>query len=379
MADPLSGRVVVAGIGATAFGALGRSTLSLNVEACRLALEDAGVEKAEVDAVLVKTPTSQREFMYGQKLAEALGIRPKLGGAWDQGGAANVSLISFAVMAIAAGQCEVALVAYADNPRSGARDVYARPRGDDAVHGWFATSAGYAMIHRRYVHEHGVPDEAFGQVAVTCRANGADNPRAQLRKRITMDDYLASPFVVEPMRRDDCCLVSDGGAALVLMSAERARAAGLASAVPILGFGHGQTSSALTNRPELTSTMAKVAGATAFRMAGLTPRDIGVAQLYDCFSITVLMTLEDYGFCAPGQAGGFVAEGRIARGGDLPLNTAGGLLSETGMPGLQLVQEGVRQMRGEATLQVPTAAFALVSNQGGVMDTHATLILGRAA
>jgi len=125
--------------------------------------------------------------------------------------------------------------------------------------------------------------------------------------------------------------------------------------------------------------MAKVAGATAFQMAGLTPKDIGVAQLYDCFSITVLMTLEDYGFCPPGQAAGFVAEGRIARGGDLPINTAGGLLSETGMPGLQLVQEGVRQMRGTAKLQVPTAEFALVSNQGGVMDTHATLILGRAA
>jgi len=316
--------------------------------------------------------------MYGQKLAEALGIQPKLGGAWDQGGAANLSLVTFAALAIAAGQCEVALVSYADNPRSGARDVYARPRGNDAAHGWFATSAGYAMIHRRYAHDYDVPAEAFGHVAVTCRSNGAENPRAQLRKPITMAAYLASPFVVEPMRRDDCCLVSDGGAALVLMSAARAASAGIRHAVPILGLGHGQTSAALTNRPDLTTTMARAAGATAFQMAGLTPADMGVAQLYDCFSVTVLMTLEDYGFCKPGQAAGFVGEGRIARSGDLPINTAGGLLSETGMPGLQLVHEGVRQMRGQATLQVPSAEFSLVSNQGGVMDTHATLILGRA-
>jgi acetyl-CoA acetyltransferase len=191
-----------------------------------------------------------------------------------------------------------------------------------------------------------------------------------------MEEYLAAPFVVEPMRRDDICLVSDGGAAVVLMKAERARALGVQKPVPILGFGHGQTSAALTNRPTLTSTMARVSAEAAFRMAGLSPSDIDVAQIYDCFTITVLITLEDYGFCKPGQAADFVKEGRISRGGDLPLNTSGGLLSETGMPGLQLVHEAVRQMRGEAVLQVPRARTALVSNQGGVMDTHATLILG---
>jgi acetyl-CoA acetyltransferase len=372
----MRGEVVIAGIGATAFGKLGRDTISLNVEACRNALEDAGIEKDAVDALFVKTPTSRREFMYGQKLAAAMGLQPKLGGAWDQGGAANITLISFAAMAIAAGQCEIALVCYADDPRSGARDVYARPRGEDAAYGWFSTAAGYAMIHRRYVIEHRAPPEAFGAVAVTCRANGAANPRAQLRKAITMDDYLASPWVVEPLRRDDCCLVSDGGAAVVLMSAARARSLNVRAPVPILGFGHGQTSAPLHERATLTSTMAKVSAATAFKMAGISPQQVDVAQIYDCFTITVLMTLEDYGFCAPGHAAGFVAEGRIAHDGDFPINTSGGLLSESGMPGLQLVHEGVRQIRGTANRQVKNARFSLISNQGGVMDTHATLILG---
>lgn len=375
----MRGNVVIAGIGATAFGKLGRSTLSLNVEACRKALADARIAKDLVDAVFVKTPTSTREFMYGQQLAEALGITPRMGGAWDQGGAANVTLISVAAMAIEAGQCEVALVCYADNPRSGERNVYARPRGEDAVYGWFSTAAGYAMIHQRYLIEHAPPPEAFGAVAVAARAAGAANPHAQLRKPISMDDYLASPFIVEPLRRDDICLVSDGGAAVVLMSAKRAQELGVQKPARILGFGHGQTSAALANRPSLTSTMAKTAGKTAFEMAGLTPADIDVAQLYDCFTITVLMTLEDYGFCKPGQAEGFVREGRIGEGGDLPINTSGGLLSETGMPGLQLVHEAVRQVRGESVRQVKGANIALVSNQGGVMDTHATLILGGAA
>jgi acetyl-CoA acetyltransferase len=372
-------KTVIAGIGATAFGKLGRDSLSLNVEACRKALEDAGVEKGAVDAVFVKTPTSKREFMYGQQLAEALGITPRMGGAWDQGGAANISLITMASLALEAGQCEVALVCYADNPRSGARDVYARPRGEDAAYGWFSTAAGYAMVHQRYLIEHAPPPEAFGEVAVAARTHGAANPHAQLRRPLTMDDYLASPFVVEPLRRDDICLVSDGGAAVLLMTAERAKSLGVKRPVPILGYGHGQTSAALINRPVLTSTMAKAAGETAFRMAGLTPAEIDVAQIYDCFTITVLMTLEDYGFCKPGQAEGFVREGRLGLNGDLPLNTSGGLLSETGMPGLQLVQEAVRQMRGEAVLQKPGARTALVSNQGGVMDTHGTLILGACA
>jgi acetyl-CoA acetyltransferase len=375
----ISGRYVIAGVGHTAFGKLvGSDTVSLNVEACRNALADAGIDKALVDAVFVKVPTSAHEFMYGQKIAEALGIQPRMGGAWDQGGAANITLLSFAIMAIEAGQCDVALVSYADNPRSGNRAVYARPRGDDAPYGWLSTAAGYAMIQRRHMIEHGTPAEAFGAVAIASRRHGAGNPQAQLRKPLTMDEYLKSPWLVDPIRRDDCALVSDGGGAIVVMSARRAHELNVPAPVPVLGFGHGQTSSELTQRPTLTSTMAAQAAHTAFNMAGLKPADVDVAQLYDCFTIAVLMTLEDYGFCTKGKIASFVADGAIEIGGRLPINTSGGLLSETGMPGMQLIIEGVRQMRGTARLQVSGAKVCLVSNQGGTMHTHATLLLGQA-
>jgi len=280
-------------------------------------------------------------------------------------------------LAIEAGQCDVALVCYADTPRTGNRAVYGRARGDDAAYGWFSTAAGYAMIHRRHVIEHGTKPDDFAAVAIASRKHGAGNPNAQLRSPLNLEQYLASPWVVDPIRRDDCALVSDGGAALLVMSAARARELGVPMPVPVLGFGHGQTSYDLPQRATLTSTEAARAAETAFRMAGVQPRDIDVAQLYDCFTVTVLMTLEDYGFCRKGEAGRFVADGAIEHGGLLPINTSGGLLSETGMPGMQLIMEGVRQMRGTARLQVPGARLCLVSNQGGTMHTHATLILGQ--
>jgi acetyl-CoA acetyltransferase len=373
----LSGRHVIAGIGHTAFGKLpGSDTVSLNVEACRNAIADAGIDKSVVDAVFVKVPTSAHQFMFGQKVAEALGITPRIGGAWDQGGAANITLLSFAIMAIEAGQCDVALVCYADNPRTGNRAVFGRPRGDDAAYGWFSTAAGYAMIHRRHMIEYGTRPEDFAAVAIASRKHGAGNPNAQLRSPLDLDKYMASPWIVDPIRKDDCALVSDGGAALVVMSARRAKELGVAQPVPVLGFGHGQTSYAIPQRATLTSTEAARAADTAFRMAGVKPANVDVAQLYDCFTVTVLMTLEDYGFCRKGEAGRFVADGAIEIGGRLPINTSGGLLSETGMPGMQLIMEGVRQMRGTARLQVPDAKVCLVSNQGGTMHTHGTLLLG---
>lgn len=373
----MRGNVVIAGIGHTAFGKLpGRSTISLNIEACRNALADAGVEKDAVDALLVKPPTSNPQFMYGQTLAEAMGVQPRVGGSWDQGGAANISLISFAAMAIEHGQCEIALVCYADNPRTGSRHAYEKAWGDDAAFGWFGVPAGYAMLARRHIEELGTTHDQLGAIAVAVRKHGAQNPNAQLRKTLTIEQYRESPWVIDPLRRDDCCLVSDGAAAVVLMSAQRVQQMGIHKAVPILGFGQGQSSWEVAQRKDLTSTAADVSGATAFKMAGLTPKDIDVAQIYDCFTITVLMTLEAYGFARRGQGGPFCEGGRLEIGGELPTNTSGGLLSETGMPGLQLVIEGVRQMRGEANLQVPNARTCVVSNQGGIMHTHSTLILG---
>lgn len=374
----MRGNVVIAGIGHTAFGRLeGRSPLSLIVEAVGAAVSDAGIEKDMIDGVMVKFPTSAPQFMFGSHVAEALGLQPRLGGVWDQGGAANIGLITHASFAIEAGMCDVAVVCFADNPKTGNRQNYGRPHGADAIHGWYGTAAGYGMIARRHMAEYGTTREHLGSVAIASRRHGAANPNAQLRKPLDMDGYLASKPIVSPILRDDCALISDGGAAVILMSAERARELKIAKPVPILGLGQGNTSWNVAQRPDLTTTMATVSGQRAFDMAGLGPKDIDVAQIYDCFTITVLMTLEDYGFCRKGEGGEFVSGGRIEIDGEFPVNTSGGLLSETGMPGLQLVIEGVRQMRGEANLQVPGAKTCIVSNQGGVMTTHATMILGQ--
>ena len=378
MGANLSGKAVIAGIGATRFGALpGRATISMNVEAIRKALNDAGIEKDAVDALYVKCPTSKFEMMYGQKIAEAIGLQPRIGGVWDSGGSSNVIMISQAIMAIEAGQCEIAVVTFADNPKSGSAAGYSYPRGEDALYGWFAVLSSYAMIARRHMGELGTPREALGAVAVAARRHGAQNPNAQLRKPLALDEYMDMPPMVAPFCRDDCTLVSDGAAAVVVMSTERARKMGVPKPVPVLGFGFGQTSWDVTQRPDMTSTQAKVAGETALKMAGLKPKDMDVAQIYDCFTITALMTLEDYGFAKKGQIADFVKGGNIEIGGELPMNTSGGLLSETGMPGMQLIHEGVRQMRGDAALQVKGAKHCIISNQGGVMHTHAALILGQ--
>ena len=218
-------------------------------------------------------------------------------------------------MAIEAGQCEIAVVCFADNPKTGTAAGYSRSRGDDALYGWFAVLSNYAMIARRHMGELGTPREALGAVAVAARRHGAENVNAQLRKPLSLDEYMNLPPMVAPFCRDDCTLVSDGAAAVVVMSAERAKKMGVKKPVPILGFGHGQTSWEVPQRPDMTSTMAKVAGETAFKMAGLKPKDMDVAQLYDCFTITVLMTLEDYGFAKKGQIADFVKNGNIEIGG----------------------------------------------------------------
>lgn len=371
------GDVVIAGIGHTAYGKLpGRSTVSLNVEACRGALADAGVDKDVVDAVWAKVPTSRLEFLYGTKVAEALGVHPAVGGVLDLGGASVIAMISYTALAIQAGMCEVALITSADNPRSGTRAAYDKAYGDDAPYGWFGIAPGYALIARRHMAEYGTTEEQLGAIAVACRRHGDANPAAQLRKPITLADYGQSPLLVDPLRRDDCALVSDGAAAVLVTSAHRARELGIRDVVPVLGFGQGHTAWDVSQREALTATAAGDSARRAFGMAGIRPAHVDVAQLYDCFTITALMTLEEYGLCPRGEGGPFVADGNVELGGSLPLNTSGGLLSETGMPGMQMVLEGVRQLRGESSSQVDGAGVCVVSGQGGVMHTHATLVLG---
>ena len=374
----MDAKAVIVGIGHTAFGKLpGRSTISLNMEACRKAVADAGIEKGVIDALLAKVPTSRVEMMYGQTLAEAMGLEPRFGGVFDQGGASNISMIAIAAMAIEAGQCEVALVTLADNPKTGTRQAYEKPWGDAVDFGWSSVVAGYALIAQRYYHEFSGAENLFGEIAIACRAHGAANPNAQLKLPLNAETYANAPWVVEPLRRDDCCLISDGAAAVVVMSEKKARELGVAAPVAILGFGQGNSSSDVTLRRDLMQTRADVSAQTAFRMAGLSPSDMDCAQIYDCFTVAAAMTLESYGFGTRDALADLGRSGGFRTGGDLPLNTAGGLLSETGMPGMQLVLEGVRQMRGTSTSQVKGATKCVVSNQGGIMHTHSTLILGQ--
>jgi len=371
----LRGKTAITGIGHTSWGKHpGRDRLSLMSEAAAKAIDDAGIEKDRIDAVLVKMANSAPSILWGQKVAETLGLKPTIGLSLDQGGAACTSLATYAALALDAGMIENALIVYADTPRTGSRAAMHRPRGDDAVMGWYSVAAGYAMIHRAYQETYSAPDEDFGTVAVQIRGHGAANPDAHLRAPLSMDDYLASEFLIEPMRRDDCCLVSDGGAAIVLSRTKDA--ANASRAVPILGLGQGQESWEVHLRRDLLHTRAEHSAEMAFRMAGIDRKDISLAQIYDCFTVTVLQTLEDYGLAPRGQAGAKARAEGIGPDGWLPLNTSGGLLSESGTPGLQLIIEAVRQLRGEANLQVKAPRTALVSNQGGTMHTHATMILG---
>jgi acetyl-CoA acetyltransferase len=378
MPHPLRGKYAIVGAGNTRYGKVrGVSALDHNVEAIANAIEDAGVRKDEIDAVLTKAPSSNFQMLWSAKVAQAIGIQPKVTATLDQAGASNIGLIGYAIMCMELGQCELAVISYGDNPVTGSRAFYSRPRGEDAAYGFFGAPAGYAMVARRHMQEFGTTSRQLGEVAVNCRHNASLNPNAQFQTPISFEDHENSRYVAEPLHLLDCCPVSDGGAAIIVTSAERARDLKKPPAY-ILGIGQSHPAWDVQARPQITTSGAKGSGAMAFAMAGLGPADMRFAELYDCFSIVPIVTLEDYGFCAKGEGGAFVSDGRIALGGALPLNTSGGLLGETGMPGMQHVVEGVRQIRGECgPRQVAEAHTGVISGQGGIMTTHATLVLGK--
>jgi len=374
----LKDKYCIVGIGNTGYGKLpGRSAVSLTVEAIRNAIEDCGIEKSEIDAVLTKYPTSQFQGLFSATIAQAIGIVPKVTATMDQAGASNIGLITYAMMCIEQGLCNVAVVSYGDNPLTGNRSNYSRPRGENAAYGFFGAPSGYAMVAQRYKAEFGLTEEQLATIPITFRKNACLNPNAQFHQAITLDEYKAARYVAEPLHLFDCCPVTDGAAAVIVTSVERARAL-KKPPVYVMGFGQGHPSWDLPQREQWTTSGAAIAGPIAFQMAGVTPADVDTAHLYDCFSIVPIITLEDYGFCKKGEGKDFVQGGRIEIDGELPLNSSGGLLAETGMPGMQHVLEAVRQLRGEADArQVKDPKIAVVSNQGGIMTTHATMILRR--
>lgn len=372
---------VIAGIGRTAFGRLPeRTALDLEAEAVTRAVSDAGFEKADIDG-LVTDPGPAQGVINGiaphyLTLGQHLGLDPDFVGSEILGGASSVSSVQRAVMAIEAGLCSVCVCVYGDAALS-SPGSFAYGRGEESIFGFFGAAGLHALAAQRHMAVYGTRPEHFAEVAIAARAHAARTPHAQLREPLDLEGYLASRMVAEPLRRADCCLISDGAAAVVVCDAERAPALS-ARAVRILGMGQAHSLCTWSSPEHFDALPAARCGPATLARAGLAINDIDVAMLYDCFTIAVLMQLEDYGFCKKGEAGAFVENGRIGPGGALPVNTAGGLMAEGYGGGMLHVIEAVRQLRGDAgERQVRDAEIALVSGHGLAMNTHATLILGR--
>jgi acetyl-CoA acetyltransferase len=373
----------IAGVAESDLGVVAPKTaLQLQAEAASEALGEAGLTAADVDGVF---SAGRDEVMPSMLVAEYLGITPRYSDSTNIGGASFLAHAGHAVAAIAAGLCSVALITYGSTQRSlrsrslGATGAVRGPAQFEDVWGLPSPVGGYALAATRHMHEFGTTREQLAEVAVAARAWAALNPKAFYRDPITIEDVLASPAISEPLHLLDCCLVTDGGGAVVIVAADRARDLPRA---PVWIAGHGQSHSHLTiaSMPDLTTTPADRSGPEAMGMAGVTHADVDVAQLYDSFTITVLLTLEALGFCGPGESGDFVAGGRTAPGGDFPMNTNGGGLSycHPGMYGIFTLIEATRQLRGECgERQVADARIALCTGTGGVLSSAATVVLAR--
>jgi acetyl-CoA acetyltransferase len=372
----------VAGVGTTRFGALpGRSAWSLQAEAVRGALEDAGLARDDVDGLFTEPQFSEPLMLHGHVLGRYLGLKTNYLSTVSVGGATGITLVQQAATAVWAGLCEVAVCVYGENAKTGLPMLFGkaqmgRGQADDLAYGMAGGPVMEARAAMRYKHEYNVTDEMFGSVAIAFRSHASLNPNATYRDPLTMEEYLASRFVAEPLRVLDCTIgASDGGVALVVTGAERARECAKPPAY-IAGMGAGHNLDGLKDPAHYTHFAGARSSARAYAMAGLGVEDISVAQLYDCFTSTVLVTLEDYGFCKKGEAGPFALEGNLRLGGALPTNTSGGMLSEANLTGWNHLAEAVRQIRGECgERQVPGAAACVVSGHGGFQAAHATLIL----
>jgi acetyl-CoA acetyltransferase len=359
----------------------GKSVLQLQAQAALAALDDAGLVLGDVDALFTAGNWSWSPNLM---LAEYLGIRPRYTDGTNIGGASFELHVGHAVAGIQAGLFQVALIAYgstqrSDRSRNRPRQTATLTEQYELPYGLPAPVGAYALAAMRHIHEFGTTSEQLAEIAVATRKWATLNEKAMMREPITVDDVLRSRWIAEPLHLLDCCLVTDGGGAVVVASAERARDL-RKPPVWVLGHGETHTHNTIASMPDLTVTGAVESGRAAFAMAGLTPAEMDVVEIYDSFTITVLLTLEALGFCGRGEGGPFVSGQRTAPGGPFPLNTNGGGLSYThpGMYGIFLLIEATRQLRGECgPRQVPDARLALAHGTGGVLASAATVILGR--
>jgi acetyl-CoA acetyltransferase len=363
-----------------------KNALQMHAEAALNALASANLSLSDVDGYW----TCGVDFMPALIAAEYLGLKPTVTGSNSIGGSSFVAHVHEAVNAIRAGQCSVALITHGETRRSNRkRGVSPRPAHDDPwlpdwqwerVYGVAAPPAAYALAASRHMHQYGTTGEQLAAIAVATRRWASLNPRAYKRDPLSVEDVMGSPYLVYPFHAADCCLVTDAGGAVVLTSADRAGDLGV-PVVDVLGSAVAQSHHQISQMPDLTVTPAARSGQAAFAQAGVSPADIDVAELYDSFTYTVLVTLEDLGFCEKGEGGAFVEDLRTGPGGAFPMNTSGGGLSYThpGMFGMFLLIEAVRQLRQECgDRQVADAELALVNGMGGYLSSAATLVLGRA-
>ncbi len=380
----------VVGLGVTPMGKIyGRRAVDFAAEAIALALDDAGLDKGDVDGLLINANIPGDMDVRSQMV---LGFENlTLVNVMSAYGSTAGSMMQYACLAIREGLANVIVLVYADAPLSPTRSAgqsYAGPHrfplegmvGLRAAYGNFGANPEYAMAARRHMHLYGTTSEQFGIVAVGQRKWAGLSPWAQMKQPMTLQDHQGSRFIADPLRLFDCCLVSNGAVAVVVTSAERARDL---KQPPTYVLGYAQCAPGDNNRTDRhpgVETGAKRSGEIAFRMAGITRADIGTCQLYDCYTYTVLVTLEDYGFCAKGEGGPFVADGKLGPGGTLPTNTGGGQLSGYYMWGFTPLSEAVVQARGQGgARQVPRGDHVLVSANGGILNFHSTIILSRHA
>ncbi len=374
----LSRQVSIVGAATAGIGwDTGNSVSEIMAESAIKALDDAGLSVRDVDGLFAVTPY---HWMPSVTLADQLGIQPKVTDSTNIGGASVVAHVGHAVRAIVSGQCEVAVIAYASTQRSDSGKLvtgadilpYERP------YGALFPISGYAMVAQRHMYEFGTKREQLAKVAVAASQWASLNPDALKPGPITVDDVLASPLISDPLRKLDICLVTNGGGAIVLTSGERARKLRKPT-VSVLGTGESHSHCYVTNMRSFTTTAGVESGRAAFEMAGLGPQDMDVVQIYDAFTIMVLLGLEDLGFCRKGEGGRMVDLG-IGPGARLPVNTTGGGLRycHPGMFGIFLLVEAVRQLRNECgKRQVNKARHAVVHGFGGVLAGNATVVLAR--
>ena len=358
----------------------GRSALEILGEAVHGALADAGLKLSDVDGLFTG---SSYHFLAGLSVAEYLGIHPKFCEATMVGGSSYVGHLLTAAMALHTDQCEVALICYGSNQGSGfgkLKSMAETPLYEAPYEPRYPISS-YALAAARHMHQYGTTREDLAHIAVAARQWAQLNPLAHARDPLSIEQVLASRLVSDPLSVLDCCLVTDGGGALVLVRSERAKDFPKPP-VYVLGAAAATWHRQIGSMPDLTVTAAAESGPRAFAMAGLAPKDVDVLELYDAFTINTLLFLEDLGFCAKGEGGAFVRNGRIAPGGALPVNTNGGGLSccHPGMYGMFLLIEAMQQLRAEAgDRQVPNAEIALCHGNGGVLSSQVTALLGTAA